>query len=62
MLSHGNLAANAAAIVAYLQLTPADRGLCVLPFHFSYGNSVLHSHLLAGADAGARGQPRVSRT
>jgi acyl-CoA synthetase (AMP-forming)/AMP-acid ligase II len=50
MLSHGNLAANAGAIVQYLELTPADRGFCVLPFHFSYGNSVLTSHLLAGAE------------
>jgi long-chain acyl-CoA synthetase len=50
MLSHGNLATNAAAIISYLGLTSADRGLCVLPFHFSYGNSVLHSHLLAGAE------------
>ena len=50
MLSHGNLAANSAAIIKYLALTPADRGLCVLPFHFSYGNSVLHTHLLAGAE------------
>jgi acyl-CoA synthetase (AMP-forming)/AMP-acid ligase II len=50
MLSHGNLAANATAIVSYLGLTSDDRGLCVLPFHFSYGNSVLHSHLAAGAE------------
>jgi acyl-CoA synthetase (AMP-forming)/AMP-acid ligase II len=49
MLSHGNLASNAAAIASYLGLGPADRGLCVLPFHFSYGNSVLHSHLSSGA-------------
>lgn len=49
MLSHGNLAANADAIISYLELTPQDRGLCVLPFHFSYGASVLHTHLLAGA-------------
>src|SRR5690606_18608619 len=49
MISHGNLAANTAAIVAYLGLHPADRGLCVLPFHFSYGNSMLHTHLAAGA-------------
>jgi acyl-CoA synthetase (AMP-forming)/AMP-acid ligase II len=49
MLSHGNLAANAQAIVAYLELAPADRGFCVLPFQFSYGNSVLTSHLVAGA-------------
>jgi acyl-CoA synthetase (AMP-forming)/AMP-acid ligase II len=50
MLSHGNLATNARAIISYLEITAADRGLCVLPFHFSYGNSVLHSHLLAGAE------------
>jgi long-chain acyl-CoA synthetase len=50
MLSHGNLATNARAIISYLAITASDRGLCVLPFHFSYGNSVLHSHLLAGAE------------
>jgi acyl-CoA synthetase (AMP-forming)/AMP-acid ligase II len=49
MLSHGNILSNAAAIVAYLDLGNEDRGLCVLPFHFSYGSSVLNSHLLAGA-------------
>lgn len=49
MLSHSNLMANASSIVSYLELRPTDRGLCVLPFHFSYGNSVLQSHLLAGA-------------
>jgi long-chain acyl-CoA synthetase len=50
MLSHGNLAANSASIIDYLELTAEDRGLCVLPFHFSYGNSLLHTHLLAGAE------------
>jgi long-chain acyl-CoA synthetase len=50
MLSHGNLAANSVAINSYLGLGTGDRGLCVLPFHFSYGNSVLHTHLLAGAE------------
>jgi acyl-CoA synthetase (AMP-forming)/AMP-acid ligase II len=50
MLSHGNLAANTESIISYLGLKPSDRGLCVLPFHFSYGNSVLHTHLLAGAE------------
>jgi len=49
MLSHRNLLANTQAIIEYLELTSNDRGLCVLPFHFSYGNSVLHTHLLAGA-------------
>jgi long-chain acyl-CoA synthetase len=49
MLSHGNLAANAHAIVDYLEIEPADKVLCVLPFHFSYGASVLNSNLSAGA-------------
>jgi acyl-CoA synthetase (AMP-forming)/AMP-acid ligase II len=49
MLSHGNLAANATAIAAYLQVATTDRVLCVLPFQFSYGNSVLNSNLIAGA-------------
>ncbi len=50
MLSHGNLAANTASIVEYLELGPADRVLTVLPFQFSYGNSVLHTHLAVGAE------------
>lgn len=49
MLSHANLAANTRAIVGYLGLTPADRVLSGLPFYYSYGNSVLHTHLAAGA-------------
>jgi acyl-CoA synthetase (AMP-forming)/AMP-acid ligase II len=49
MLSHGNLVANNDAILAYLDLVPEDVGLTVMPFHFSYGNSVLHMHLAAGA-------------
>lgn len=49
LLSHGNLASNAAAIVAYLRLKGQDSIVNVLPFYYSYGNSVLHSHIMAGA-------------
>lgn len=49
MLSHGNLAANVDSILAYLALTEGDRSVVVLPFYYSYGNSVLHTHLAAGA-------------
>jgi acyl-CoA synthetase (AMP-forming)/AMP-acid ligase II len=49
MLSHGNLVANNVTIIDYLRLGPHDVGLTVMPFHFSYGNSVLHTHLGAGA-------------
>ena len=49
MLSHGNLAANTESIVEYLELSASDSIVCVLPFYYSYGNSVLHTHLAAGA-------------
>src|SRR5690606_21708919 len=48
LLSHDNLASNATAIVEYLQLTPDDSMVTVLPFYYAYGSSVLHSHLIAG--------------
>lgn len=48
-LSRANLEANAAAIASYLDLRPEDRALTVLPFHYSYGMSVLHIHLSVGA-------------
>jgi len=49
MLSHDNLAANVDAIVAYLALTGADSIVSSLPFYYSYGASVLNSHLAVGA-------------
>ena len=48
-LSHRNLASNVESILAYLELTPEDRCLNVLPFYYSYGASVLHVHLAVGA-------------
>lgn len=48
VLSHENLASNVHSIVAYLGLNEADRCLNVLPFYYSYGNSVLHTHLAVG--------------
>lgn len=49
MLSHGNLSANVASIVTYLGLTGDDSIVTVLPFYYSYGASVLHTHLVVGA-------------
>jgi acyl-CoA synthetase (AMP-forming)/AMP-acid ligase II len=48
VLSHRNLASNSTAICEYLQLTEQDSVVCVLPFHYSYGSSVLHTHLQVG--------------
>jgi long-chain acyl-CoA synthetase len=48
-LTHGNLSNNAASIIEYLGLKPSDRVLNLLPFFYSYGSSVLHTHLAVGA-------------
>jgi acyl-CoA synthetase (AMP-forming)/AMP-acid ligase II len=47
-LSHRNLARNVASIIEYLDLTAADSIVSVLPFYYSYGNSVLNTHLVSG--------------
>jgi acyl-CoA synthetase (AMP-forming)/AMP-acid ligase II len=47
-LSARNLAANAKAIAVYLELSPDERAVQSLPMHYSYGLSVLNSHLIAG--------------
>jgi long-chain acyl-CoA synthetase len=51
-LSFGNLRANAVAIGEALSIRPADRALTSLPLDFSYGLSILNSHLAAGAATG----------
>jgi len=48
MLTHRNLTANAESIVEYLGLSEADKVMVVLPFHYSYGNSLLTTHLMVG--------------
>jgi acyl-CoA synthetase (AMP-forming)/AMP-acid ligase II len=48
-LTARNLESNAAAIADYLELGPDERAVQSLPIHYSYGLSVLNSHLLAGA-------------
>lgn len=44
-----NLASNAAAISEYLELTSSERAITLLPLHYTYGLSVLNSHLAVGA-------------
>lgn len=48
-LTRANLEANAASIAEYLAIEPGERALQSLPSHYSYGLSVVHSHLAAGA-------------
>ena len=47
-LTARNLESNAGAIAEYLELGPGERAIQSLPMHYSYGLSVLNSHLVAG--------------
>lgn len=48
-ISKSNLNANASSIAAYLRLTAEDRAVTTLPLHYSYGLSIINSHLAVGA-------------
>ena len=47
MLRHRNLIANTGSIVTYLSLSEKDKVMAVLPFFYSYGNSVFLTHFAA---------------
>lgn len=47
-LTHPNLISNAAAIAKYLTLGPGERSIQSLPMSYSYGLSLIHSHLVTG--------------
>jgi len=49
MLRHRNLLANTQSVIEYLELTEKDRVMAVLPFFYSYGNSVMLTHIGIGA-------------
>ncbi len=48
-LSYDNLQSNAASIAQYLELTAVDRPVSSLPMHYTFGLSVINSHVLCGA-------------
>ncbi len=48
-LTPDNILSNAESIVEALDIRAEDRSVSSLPFHYSYGLSVLNTHLLAGA-------------
>ena len=48
-LSRKNVMSNAQSIRDYLHLTEDERPITSLPMHYTYGLSVINSHLLAGA-------------
>jgi acyl-coenzyme A synthetase/AMP-(fatty) acid ligase len=48
-ISEKNLLSNAKSIADYLGIGPGERAVTSLPMHYSYGMSVINSHLLKGA-------------
>jgi len=48
-LSRANLEANATSIIEYLQICDKDVAVTTLPFSYSFGLSIINTHLLAGA-------------
>jgi long-chain acyl-CoA synthetase len=48
-LTRRNVEANAASICEVLAIGPPDRAITSLPMHYSYGLSVINTHLMRGA-------------
>ncbi|MDR1115092.1 MAG: AMP-binding protein [Tannerella sp.] len=48
-LSYNNILSNAEAIAEYLNIDSNERPVTSLPIHYSYGLSVINSHLIKGA-------------
>ena len=48
-LSYENIKSNAESIAEYLRLSESERPITSLPMHYSYGLSVINSHLISGA-------------
>lgn len=60
-LSGRNLEANARSIAEYLELTQEERPITTLPMSYSYGMSIVNSHLLVGAPVLLTGHSVVER-
>lgn len=61
-LSLDNLQSNAESIVQYLGLDQSERPAIVLPMHYSYGLSVINSHLQVGATLLLTDEPVTSKS
>ncbi len=48
MVTHRNIECNTLDIISYMGLGPQDRVMVVLPFHYCFGLSLLHTHLMVG--------------
>jgi acyl-CoA synthetase (AMP-forming)/AMP-acid ligase II len=61
-LTASNLQSNADSICEYLQINQDERPITTLPIHYSYGLSVLNTHLNVGASILVTSEPITSRS
>ncbi len=61
-LSYDNLHSNTQSIVEYLALQATDRGITTLPLSYSFGLSLIHTHLLAAASMVTTRESIISRS
>lgn len=47
--TYENIQSNTEAIIDYLGIVPTDRAITTLPMNYTYGLSIIQSHLMAGA-------------
>lgn len=47
-LSRQNIQSNANSIIEYLKIKPSSKAITTLPFNYSYGLSIIHTHLHVG--------------
>jgi acyl-coenzyme A synthetase/AMP-(fatty) acid ligase len=48
-MSHRNLEANTNSIIEYLSIDESERPITTLPMNYTYGLSIINTHLMAGA-------------
>lgn len=59
--SYANIQSNAEAIVKYLEITDSERPVTTLPMNYTYGLSIVNSHVLVGATILLTEHPIVSK-
>ncbi len=60
-LSYANVLSNAESIADYLNITSEERPITSLPMYYSYGLSVINSHLIKGATILLTNKPVVQK-
>jgi acyl-coenzyme A synthetase/AMP-(fatty) acid ligase len=59
--SYKNIVSNANSVAQYLDISNIDRPITTLPMNYTFGLSVINSHLLKGCSIVLTGEPLVSK-